>query len=164
MLSDDARLALPSVQARLIIAVAHAQLSNHDYLYGELGLRELLDFFRICHRHEREIDWMDVVRRFKESNAQTALAFHLLAGRELLGIPIPQEFRVKLAGLMHHAVAMWQIDHPHFASMRTRLLRPGLQFRRSMSSSPLRSRLLQNVRDPAWLSRHLRLLLGRSPR
>jgi hypothetical protein len=162
-LSNDARLALPSPQTRLIIAVAHAQLSNHGYLYGELGLRELLDFGRLCRRHAGEIDWIDLIRRFKSWNAQTALACHFVAGRELLGIPVPPELRVNsLAGVLH-ALAMWQIDYPQVGLIRTRLLRPSLQFRRSMSSALGRRRLLQNVRDPAWLSRHWLLLLGKRP-
>jgi len=160
-LRDDSRLALPSFQSRLILAVAHAQLSNHAYLYGELGLRDLIDFAQLCHRHAHEIDWEHLTQRFKHWNAQTALCWQLLAGLELVGIPFPPEIRINLVARLLHAVAMWEIDHPRLASMRTRLLRPVLQLRRSMSGPPLRRRLLQNVRDPAWLSRHLRLLAGR---
>ena len=53
-LSDDARLALPSVQARLIMAVAHSQLANHACLYGEAPLRELLDVLQLCSKYARE--------------------------------------------------------------------------------------------------------------
>ena len=49
-----------------------------------------------------EIDWVHLIRRFKDWNAQTALSCHFLAGNDLLGIPIPREFRVNsLASLLH---------------------------------------------------------------
>src|SRR5262249_18271659 len=138
LLSDNARLALPSVQMSLIIAVAHAQLSNHGYLYGELALRELRDSAQLCYKHAREIDWIPLIRRFKDWNSETALSCHFLAGSNLLGIPVPQDLRVNSLARLLHASAVWQINHPHSVSMRTRLLRPVLQLRRSISSAPLR--------------------------
>lgn len=162
-LSDDARLALPSVQARLIMAVAHSQLANHACLYGEAPLRELLDVLQLCSKYAREVDWRQLIERFKIWNAQTALACHVLAGHELLGIPIPSEFQVNSLARVLHSLAMWQIDHPQLASVRVQLLRPVLQLRRSLSSAPLRKQLRQNIRDPAWLSRQLWFLSGRRP-
>jgi hypothetical protein len=160
-LDHDLRLALPSPQAQSIIAVAHAELANHGYLYGELSLRDLLDTARLCRRHGGAIDWSHLAQRYAEHGAATALACHLAALGELLRVPLPPEVPIGARAWLMHALAVRQVAHPHLASIRTRLLRTILLFRRSLSSAPLRRRLLQTVRDPAWLTRHLRLLLGK---
>jgi hypothetical protein len=126
-------------------------------------LRDLLDVLQLCSKYAREVDWRQLIERFKIWNAQTALACHVLAGHELLGIPIPSEFQVNSLARVLHSLAMWQIDHPQLASVRVQLLRPVLQLRRSLSSAPLRKQLRQNIRDPAWLSRQLWFLSGRRP-
>jgi hypothetical protein len=160
---QEPRLALPSPQTQVMIAIAHAQLANHGYLYGKFALRDLIDTARLCCRHAGAIDWASMAERFAEHGAGTALACHLLAANELLALPLPPEVAIGQHAKALHTLAIRQIDHPHLASIRTRVLRTLLLFRRAFSSAPLRRRLLQSIRDPTWITRQLRLLLGRRP-
>lgn len=162
-LPQDPRLAVASPQTQLIIAVAHTQLANHGYLYGEFALRDLIDTARLCRQHAGVIDWASVAKHFADHGAETALACHLLAANALLALPLPPQVPVRARARWLQAMAMRQIGHPRLAQIRTRILRTVLLFRRALSSAALRRRLLQTIRDPAWLTRHLRLLLGRGP-
>ncbi|MGO9356653.1 MAG: nucleotidyltransferase family protein [Xanthobacteraceae bacterium] len=156
-----ARIAVPSPQARLIQAIAHAQLSNHGYLYGEIALRELLDAARLSQIHRAQLDWHDIHRRFTAARATVALGYHVCAAHVLLGLPAPPQLQTIAIARALVAAAVWQVAHPDILDIRTRLLRPGLQLRRALSRPALRRRLLDNLRDPAWYRRHWTALRGR---
>jgi hypothetical protein len=156
-----ATLALPSAQARVIHAVVHTQLSNHDYLYGRLSLRELLDYARLCEAHPTEIDWADIRDRFTAHHAATAFGYQALAAQALLGVPIAPEIRIGLLPRVLHRNALWQIRYPGLLDLRVRLLTPWLQLKRALSSKPLRNKLVHDLGDARWYRRHWRALSGR---
>ncbi|MDR3466561.1 MAG: nucleotidyltransferase family protein [Xanthobacteraceae bacterium] len=156
-----ARVAVPSPQARVIQAVAHAQLSNHGYLYGEIALRELLDVARLSRTHRDELDWDEIRDRFAAARATVALGYHVGAANALLGLPVPSQMQTNAMARAFLAAAVWQASHPHVLDIRTRLLRPGLQVRRALSRRALRRRLLDNLGEPAWYRRHWSALIGR---
>jgi len=58
------KLAVPSGRCRIVQAVAHPELADQAYLYGQLPLRELVDFMWLHQALAREIDWNEVVQRF----------------------------------------------------------------------------------------------------
>jgi hypothetical protein len=156
-----ARIAVPSPQARLIQAIAHAQLSNHGYLYGEIALRELLDAARLSQNHRAQLDWHDIGRRFSTARATVALGYHVDAMHVLLGLPVPPQLSAHAVARALMAAAVWQVAHPDILDIRTRLLRPGLQLRRALSRRALRRRLLDNLGNSVWYRRHWSALTGR---
>jgi hypothetical protein len=157
---DAARLAVPSGRCRLIHTVAHAQLANHAYLYGHLVLRELLDFARLHDAFAHEIDWSEFARRFASCRAATALEFHLLAAECLLDVPIDPRVCISRAARVLYRRALWQASHPAWSRLSTRLLRPYLLLRRSLSDAVLRRRLLRSFGDRTWYRRQWRMFRG----
>jgi hypothetical protein len=158
-----ATLAVPSAQARVIHTIVHTQLSNHDYLFGRLSLRELLDYARLCETCQNEIDWVDINSRFAAYRAATALAYQALAARNLLGVLIAADIRIGTLARILYRIAIWQVKYPHLLDFKIRLLSPWLLLRRSLSSVRLRKKLLHNLRDATWYRRHWRALRGRVP-
>jgi hypothetical protein len=151
-----AKLAVPSARCRIIHAVAHAQLADQNYFLGRLPLRELLDFAHLHNTHGQVIDWGEFAKRF--ANCRAALEFHLLAAERLLNVPIHPSVRISWAAKAFYQRAVWQIDHPGWSRFSTRLLRPYLLLRRSLSDAALRRRLLRNLGDRAWYRRQWRML------
>jgi Uncharacterised nucleotidyltransferase len=148
-----AKLAVSSGQSRLIHAVAHAQLANHAYLYGHLALRELLDFARLHEAFARDIDWSEMVGRFADCRAATALEFHLFAAERLLAVPIGRRIQISARTRALYRRALWQVGHPTWSRVSTRLLRPCLLLRRSLSNAVLRRRLVRSLGDRTWYRR-----------
>jgi hypothetical protein len=157
-----ASLAVPSPQARTVHAIAHAQLSNHDYVYGSLALRELVDFAHLCRIYKNDIDWADIRRRFAECRAVTALGYHALAAKTLLGVPVDPEVRTSATARVLYRRAAWQVSAPGLLDLGIRLLRPWLLLRRGLSRATLRKRLLQSLCDLTWYRRQWRMLRGQS--
>jgi Uncharacterised nucleotidyltransferase len=155
--SGAAKLAVPSARCRLIHAVAHPQLADHAYLYGKLPLRELLDFARLHEAFAYEIDWREFARHFAACGAATALEFHLLAANRLFKIPIDPHVRISTAARALYRRALWQAGHPTWSRLGTRLLRPCLLLRRSLSHDVLRRRLVRNLGDWRWYRRQWRM-------
>jgi len=153
-------LAVPSLQARVIHVIAHAQLSDHDYLYGRLALRDFVDYAWLYHSSRNDIDWSDICRRFTAARAGTALSYHVNAAQRLLGLPVPDEIHVGPLAKALVDRAIWQIAHPRVLDLGVRLMQPALLLRRSLSEAKLRRRLLTNLRDSDWYRRQLRRLGG----
>jgi hypothetical protein len=157
---DAAKLAVPSVQCRLIHAVAHAQLADHAYLYGCFPLRELLDFSRLHDVFAHEIDWNEFARWFATCGAKTALEFHLLAAERLLNVAIHPGMRVSRTARALYRRALWQVGHPTLSRIGSRLMRPYFLLQRSLSDAVLRRRLFRNLGDWGWYRRQWRMFVG----
>lgn len=159
--SYDAPIAVPSPTCSVMHNVAHAQLSNHDYLYGRIDLRALVDFALLSRAYRSDIDWSGIGRRFSCRRGGTALNFHLLCARDLL--------RTQIAGLdgfnavtrLLYRRARYLAARPALLDLGVRLMRPWLLLRRELSDPALRRRLARNITDRSWWARHLRLLAGR---
>jgi len=155
-----AKLAVPSPQCRLIHAIAHTQLANHSYIYGQLPLREFVDFALFDQSYKHAIDWKRIVKRFSDFGAATALAFHLLAAERLLDVRIDENVGVPAMAKVFYRRAEWQTDHPKWLIFSIKLLRPWLLLWRSFSHPILKQRLFRNLRDRAWYSRQWRIMRG----
>jgi hypothetical protein len=155
-----AKLAVPSGRCRLIHAIAHAQLADHAYLYGHLGLRELLDYARLHEAFAHETDWGEIARLFAASGAATAFEFHLLAAERLLAVPVDARVRISGAARALYRRALWQAGHPAWSRCGARLLRPCLLLRRSLSDAMLRRRLVRSLGDWTWYRRQWRMFRG----
>jgi hypothetical protein len=141
--------------------VAHAQLSNHGYVYGRIDLRALFDFALLSRAYTSEIDWHEIRQRFDRRGARTALDFHLLCVRELLRTPAPSLEQLGTMARVLYSRARYLVGHPRLLEVSVRLTRPWLLLRRELSEPMLRRRLAGNVLDPSWWTRHLKLLAGR---
>jgi hypothetical protein len=159
---DAATFALPSPDCRIIQSIAHAQLSNHDYVYGRFSLRELFELSRFNQVFGQEIDWNKVSNRFASCGAAAALGFHVRAAERLLDVRIDDAVKVSTAANVFYRRAEWQIDHPRWLGLSTRLLQPWLLLFRSLSQPILRRRLLRKLRDAAWYRRQWGVLMQRS--
>src|SRR5262249_35630046 len=53
------RMAVPSPVWAVMHNIAHAQLSDHDYVYGRIDLRSLLDLALLSHAHHDKLDWWE---------------------------------------------------------------------------------------------------------
>jgi hypothetical protein len=157
----EARIAVPSPACAVIHNIAHAQLSNHDYLYGRVDLRSLFDFGLLSRTYMSSIDWSEIGQRFSRYGGGRAFGFHLLCARDLLGIEIPE---------FHHFDAVtkflfWRAEYlaakPKLLDLNVRVMRPWLLLRRELSDPALRRRLARNIADLSWWTRHLRMLCGR---
>ena len=158
---NDASIAVPSPTHAVIHNVAHAQLSNHDYLYGRIDLRSLVDFVLLTRAYSEEIDSDEVRRRFSRCRGVTALNFHLLCARDLLRARMAERQQADAVTKLLYRRARYLVGHPRLLDVSVRLIRPWLLLRRELSDSTLRRRLVKNVLDRSWWKRHLRLFAGR---
>jgi hypothetical protein len=152
------KLAVPSGSCRMVQTVAHAELADQAYLYGQLPLREILDFARLYEVFASEIDWSAFAQRFAAGGFATALEFHLLAAKRLLGVPIDPSIRISATTRVLYRRALWQLDHPTWSWLGARLLRPYVLLRRSLSDAVLRRRLLRNLGNGTWYRRQWNML------
>jgi hypothetical protein len=153
-------IAVPAPTCAVIHNVAHAQLSNHDYIYGAIDLRALVDLALFSRAYQGDTDWCAVRHRFARRGARVALDFHLLGALDLLGAPIPPpEQRDPVARLLYWR-ARYLVGRPRLLDFSFRLIRPWLLLRREMSDATLRRRLAKHVMNGSWWRRHLRSLAG----
>jgi hypothetical protein len=157
----SAQIAVASAMHSVIHNVAHAQLSNHDYLYGHFDLRSLFDFALLYRAYAQDIDWNNVNKRFVSHRDGVALNFHLLCGENLLGVQIPGRKIGDLISRLLFRRAAYLISRPKMFDVGVRLVRPWLLLRRETSDAQLRRRLARNLIDQTWWTRHMRRLTGR---
>jgi hypothetical protein len=89
-------IAFRGVQARMpeptiLVAhnVVHDQLNHERYPWKYVELRQLFDLAMIRKRHEPDIDWAELDRRFKSAGLSRVLATYLRYNEVLLGQPMP---------------------------------------------------------------------------
>ncbi len=158
----EAQIAVPSPTCSVIHNVAHAQLSNHDYLYGRIDLRSLFDFALLSRAYTGEIDWSEISRRFSRHRGRTALNFHMRCAQDLLRMKIPELSRFDPITRFLYWRARYLAGRPKLLELSVRLIRPFLLLRRELSDPVLRRRLARNMTDHAWWARHIGILSGRS--
>jgi Uncharacterised nucleotidyltransferase len=151
------KLSVPSARCRMVQAVAHAQLADQAYIFGQLPVREFIDYARLHEAFAREIDWSEFVERFAACGFATALEFHLLAADRLFGVPIAPPIRISATASGLYRRALWQVGHPRWSRLGIRLLRPWVLLRHSLSDSVLRRRLLRNLGNWTWYRRQWRI-------
>ena len=152
------KFAVPSARCRMVQSVAHAQLADQAYLFGQLPLRDLVDFARLHEAFAREIDWREFVQRFASCGFTTALEVHLLAAGRLLGVSIEPSVRASVMARALYQRALWQAGHPRWSRFSIRLLRPSVLLRRSLSDPVLRRRLVRSLGNSTWYQRQWRML------
>lgn len=151
------RIALPSATHAVIHNIAHAQLNDHDSVYGRIDLRGLLDLALLSNVHAKAIDWDEVYRRFIDARHQTALEYHMHWARRL-GAKVPSRSRMSVTSKLLYRRAAYQVLKPNLTGLSVRLLRPLVLLRRELSDSLLRRRLAGNLLTLEWWRRHLRML------
>ena len=154
---DGARVALPSPTHAVLHNIAHAQLNDHDCLYGRVDLRGLLDLALLSRVHANEIDWDKIARRFASTSLRYALEYHLLWARRL-GASVPALGGDRKVSKLLVRRAEFQARNPNLLSLNVRLLRPLVLLHRELSDAGLRHRLRQNLLRRDWWKRHLKML------
>jgi hypothetical protein len=147
---------VPTPTIAVIHNIAHAQLSNHDCIYGRLDLRGLLDLALLSNARDGKIDWDQVNSRFVDAGWRQALEYHLQWARRL-GAKIPSS-RVSAASKLLCRRAAYQVHKPKLMALSVRALRPFILLRRELSDSGLRRRLMRNAVKLEWWKRHLRMV------
>jgi hypothetical protein len=61
-------IAVAAPSCAVVHNVAHAQLNNHDYLYGRIDVRSLVDFALLSRAYDGEINWHEIRGRFDPSS------------------------------------------------------------------------------------------------
>ena len=153
---DGVRIAVPSPTHSAIHNIAHAQLSDHDCLYGRVNLRGLIDLALLSNIHADRVDWDLIRQRFIKAGHRNALEYHIQWARRL-GAVIPS-FRFSHASKLLFRRASYQVSRPKLLSLNIRLLRPLVLLRRELSDAALRRRLAHNILSWDWWRRHLRML------
>jgi hypothetical protein len=151
------KLAVPSARCRMIQAVAHAQLADQAYIFGQLPMRELVDFTRLYETFAGAIDWHELTQRFANCGFATAFELHLLAAERLLALPIETPIRVSATARALYRRALWQVGHPRWSRLGIRLLRPWFLLRHSLSDPVLRRRLVRSLGNWTWYKRQWRM-------
>jgi hypothetical protein len=158
------QIAVPSATHAIIHNVAHAQLSNHDYLYGLFDLRSLFDFALFCRVYPHNIDWDEVNRRLGPRQGEVALNYHILCAQTLLHAQIVAIAALKRSGPLSRWLfrrSLYLVSWPRLRNLGARIVRPWLLFRREISDAALRRRLARNLTDRTWWKRHLKMLADR---
>ena len=156
-----ARIAVPSPTCAAIHAIAHAQLTDLDYVYGRFDLRGLLDLALLTHARGDALDWDSVCQRFDDHGKQTALGYQLSCAADLMGLFVQPPSQISKTSQLLYARALYLVERPQLLSLGHRLLRPLILLRKEVSEPDLRRRLAANMADRAWWRRHLRMLMGR---
>jgi hypothetical protein len=158
---DALPLKLPTAHHRLIHNVAHAQLADSSLAFGQLELRQLLEFAALARQVTEPRAWSDTYERFARHRALLALEVQMLAAKELFDLPLPLPLRRLSPARALLARALWLESHPRVASWSDRSLRPVVQLARSLRQPALRRRFWRNLRSPAWRRRQLAMLRKR---
>lgn len=107
--SAEALLPIPTHQ--IAILVQHDQLKGRDYLRGKIDLRHLLDI-ELLVGDGTGVDWNRLDRLFATDYARHAFRAQLLAGRELLGIVVPDDACSGARAALQHRRRMVQLRWP----------------------------------------------------
>ena len=164
MLSSALRLsdygvlvAAPSPTHAAMHNIAHAQLNDHDCLYGRVDLRGLLDLALLSSVHGNRVDWDLINQRFIDARHRHALEYHIQWARRL-GAKVPSLSHISPTSKLLCRRAVYQVSKPNLLSLSVRLLRPLVLLHRELSDATLRRRLAGNVLNLNWWRRHMRTL------
>jgi hypothetical protein len=107
-----ARARIPSLSHRIIHNIAHAQLTDRDYHFGDIQLRQLYDLVLLADKIQ-EKEWREIELVFRRLGYSSALSGYLLAGKQFFKKPLPIKIRqaaaarLYLAGLYVQADSLW---------------------------------------------------------
>ena len=152
---DGVTVAVPSPTHRIVLNIAHAQLSDHAYAYGHLPLRAFQEFGLLLRQGSGAVDWRLVDEKFAAIGKSGAVAFHCLAAAETLKVEARPHYRPGRAASLRVMRARVLTDRPTMLRFWFRFVRVAVLMRRDLSDAELRERLLRNMRDSAWWRRHL---------
>ena len=150
------RVRLPDATRAAAHTVVHDQVDHEGYERNRIDLRQLLDLAIIRSRHDSDIDWMELDRRFGEAGAGRVLATYLHFTEALLGQPAPRlnhapraSAMAQLRRVIEPGMASWLKVPVEYLAARRRnpqgvlnLLRPGT-WRKGI-------RLFSEARAPRW--------------
>lgn len=83
------RVKVPNPTALIAHNLVHDQLNHANFEANLVQLRQLLDFALLRARHDNEIDWRELDRRFVAAGSGEVLGTYLQYDRVLLGQPKP---------------------------------------------------------------------------
>jgi hypothetical protein len=83
------RVKIPTPTILIGHGIVHDQLNHERYARKQLELRQLVDFAVVRTRHEQEIDWAELDRRFRIVGLGHVLATYLRYDRALFHQPMP---------------------------------------------------------------------------
>jgi hypothetical protein len=89
VLVDGCAARLPSPTDRFVHALAHTQLQDANFGRGTPELRQLLELAMLTSRYRGEIDWPEVVRRFRAAGQLAVLQETCAIVARLFGAPAP---------------------------------------------------------------------------
>jgi hypothetical protein len=148
------RIAVPSATCAVIHNIAHAQFNDHDYVYGRIDLRSLLDLSLLSHAYRDKLDWWEISKRFANSGWRYAWEYHALWACRF-GAEVPCLKSISAISRLLYRRAVYHVRNPKMLSVSVRLLRPWILLRRELSDVGLRRRLASNLVKAEWWRRHL---------
>jgi len=151
------RIAVPSAACATIHNIAHAQLNDHDYIYGRIDLRGLLDLALLSHAHGDKLDWSEISTRFVHSGWRHAWEYNAQWARRI-GAAIPSLNSISAMSRLFYVRSAYHVRAPKMLGLNVRLLRVWLLLRRELSDLDLRRRLAGNFVKVDWWKRHLGML------
>jgi hypothetical protein len=151
------RIAVPSPACAVIHNIAHAQLNDHDYVYGRIDLRSLVDLALLSRAHRHKLDWSEISKRFVDSGWRYAWEYTAQWLRRLGG-EIPGLESISTISRSLYLRALYHMRSPKMLSLNVRLLRVCILLGRELSDVGLRRRLAGNLVKADWWKRHLQFL------
>ena len=95
----DLRVRIPSPTAAIGHNVIHDQINGQGFL-TRVEVRQLLDLALMRARHDRDIDWAELARRFQSRGLQPVLATYLLFDEVFFGQAAPPEVGAPRVGAL----------------------------------------------------------------
>jgi hypothetical protein len=153
-----ARVRLPDAARSVAHLVVHDQLDHEGYKRTRIDLRQLLDLAIIRAKHDSDIDWAALDRRFGDAGAGHMLATYLHFAEALLGQPAPWLRHAPHA----NAVARLRRAIEPRTGAWTRVTQVPLEYLAARRRDPLG--LLNLLRPRTWRKGIRRLSEARAPR
>lgn len=141
------RALIPCPMDMAILAVAHAELSDRDYLFGRVDLRRILDVLMVRKKHPELITDENLKKHFISFSEKVALDYHS-RWMNYLDSANPSGSHW-LGGLLFKR-ALWMSAHPRTLGLCVELLRPWLALQRDLSDPVLRRSLVRNAWRMDW--------------
>jgi hypothetical protein len=86
--------------------VVHSAVQNHNYVIGGLPLRQLLTLADLLELHGEAVDWGEIEARAARHGLSGHLHGHLWLAHRVLGVPLPQNYRISAWPRLHEQRAL----------------------------------------------------------
>ena len=151
-----ARALVPSHFHAALIAIAHSELVDRNYLLARFDLRRLIDV-ALLQRSEPDAALPErLAKRFRDYGAPTAFAYN----QRWLGFVDRRTAASGASGVLAGILfrnAQFLDRHPKTLSVVVRLVRPWIALRRDLSDPSLRRELARNLVKPHWWRKQIGL-------